>query len=223
MWALTNFLQAYTWTPVTPIPAKADHPDAGTVYFRTRVQQVQRLRFRELAENAIRRMYEADIPNRLLYVILSRFLDVARVAEASGTDTVMIHLPPDDLSKLAKLTPAENRGTEPTEPDERKIPPRAQTAYEQYKQAVAVLNVSEPTDREAYDVLAKACEQAGEAADLPSFATWRRNLTEYRTRTGTQKNTSRAGRGDSGSRFPKIEDIEPQSLPNQVRPRWADR
>lgn len=103
------------------------------------------------------------------------------------------------------------------------IPPRAQTTHEQYKQAAKVLGTTAPTDREAYDVLAKAHQTAGEAAELPTFATWQRNLREYRRLTGTQKNRRRAGRGDTAGRFATVEGIEPQSLPSQIRPRWADK
>ncbi len=111
----------------------------------------------------------------------------------------------------------------PVESGEPEIPARANTAHAQYLHAAETLGTTDPTDREAYDALAKVHSVTGEADDLPSFATWRRNLTEYRTRTGTQKKGSRAGCVDPEDRFPKVEDIEPQSLPGRVRPGWADK
>lgn len=73
-------------------------------------------------------------------------------------------------------------------------PRRANKAHDEYEESAQAIDTEKPTDREVYDVLAKAYVLAGEAADLPSFATWQRNLREYRRLTGTQKNTRRDGR-----------------------------
>ena len=102
------------------------------------------------------------------------------------------------------------------------VPLRARKAYRQYQRAAKALGTTDPTDREAYDALAGAHAAAGEANDLPSFATWQRYVREHRRLTGTQKNTRRTGRAETTQRFARVEDIEPQSLPNRVRPRWAD-
>ena len=79
-------------------------------------------------------------------------------------------------------------------PVEEKVPDRARKAGEQYRQAAEALGVLAPTDREVYDAVAGADAREGEASDLPSFATWQRNLREYRRLRGQQKNRPRAGR-----------------------------
>ncbi|MBN2447727.1 MAG: hypothetical protein JXO22_13420 [Phycisphaerae bacterium] len=63
---------------------------------------MQRRRFAELAEWAVREVEQAGIPNHLLYVQLSDVLDRAREAELSTSDVVMLHLPPDALAKMAE-------------------------------------------------------------------------------------------------------------------------
>jgi len=125
----------------------------------------------------------------------------------------------------AKLdTPTEDQADGQGAPAESSdTPPRAQKAYSQYQHGAGVLGKADPTDREVYDLLLRSYEQAGEGDDLPSFATWQRNLREYRRLTGTQKNTSRAGRAEAARCFVKVEDIEPESLPHHVRPRSAGK
>ncbi len=76
------------------------------------------------------------------------------------------------------------------------LPACALKAGEQYRQAVKVLGTDTATDREVYEQIEKAFQQAGEADDLPSFDTWRRNLRMYRKATGTQKHRSRTRRSD---------------------------
>jgi hypothetical protein len=105
------------------------------------------------------------------------------------------------------------------------IPDRVRTIGEQYTRTCDVLKPtnSNPTDREVYDVLAKACAQSGEANELPEFNTWQRYLREWRKATGQQKNSRRAGRGRaSGSLVPR-KYIEVEHLPTSIRPRSAGR
>jgi hypothetical protein len=108
------------------------------------------------------------------------------------------------------------------ESGENNIPKRAQIAAQQYMLAAEALGEADPTDHDVYDQLERAHKQAGEAEDLPSFATWQRNLREYRRLTGTQKHRCRADRTDEAQRFPGIDDIEPQSLPESVCLKRAD-
>lgn len=89
---------------------------------------------------------------------------------------------------------------DPEQPTRDAIPPRAQKAGEQYRQAVEALGVANPRDRDAYEKLEAAMKMSEEKADLPNFDTWTRNLRTYRQLTNQQKNHPRAGRKrNSGS------------------------
>ncbi|MFH1110130.1 MAG: hypothetical protein V1790_13180 [Planctomycetota bacterium] len=102
------------------------------------------------------------------------------------------------------------------------IPNRAQKAGEQYRQAADALGVPDPPDQQVFDQLTTAMEISGEKADLPTFATWQRNLREYRRLTGQQKNKPRAGRGTSAGGLVRPDQIEPQHLPTRIRPKPVD-
>ncbi len=108
------------------------------------------------------------------------------------------------------------------------IPPRANKAADQYKQAIRALGTEESTDREAYEHLeaawnlAKARVQEDPVDKLPNFATWQRNLREYRRLTGTQKHRPRAGNAKTAGHFARPDQIEPKHWPAAIRPKSAD-
>ena len=95
-------------------------------------------------------------------------------------------------------------------------------AGEQYRQAAEALDTTNPTDREVFDQLTSAMRVSGEEVDLPNFATWQRNLREYRRLTGQQKNKPRAGREESAGGLVRSDQIEPEHLPTRVRPKRVD-
>ncbi|MBW7906574.1 MAG: hypothetical protein LC135_16355 [Phycisphaerae bacterium] len=105
------------------------------------------------------------------------------------------------------------------------MPDRVRKVGEQYTRTRDVLNPGNPnpTDREVYDALARACAQSGEANELPGFDTWQRYLREWRRANGEQKNTRRAGRGRASGSLAPRESIEPEHLPTSIRPRSAGR
>lgn len=102
------------------------------------------------------------------------------------------------------------------------IPLRAKKAWGQYEQGRNALNREDVTDDEVYDLLDKTYKQSGEQADLPIRDSWKRNLREHRRLTGTQKNAPRAGRVGTAGHFARVDQIEPQSLPTQIRPKCVD-
>jgi len=105
----------------------------------------------------------------------------------------------NDLVELVPIVPeGENGRPDPVDPATLDLPARARKAGEQYAQVLEALNVSNVTDRDAYDQLAVAMTQSDERPELPQFDTWQRNLREYRRLTGTQKNKPRAGRLEIG-------------------------
>ncbi len=134
---------------------------------------------------------------------------------AGASEIELIEAPqgttPETPTEAAAVTPAEV-----------KIPDRAQKAGKQYQQAAEALGVVEPADREAYDQLVKAHEQAGEADALPALETWQRNLRTYRQLTGQQKNKPRAGRERGAQGLARADQIEPEHWPTRVRPRGVD-
>ena len=65
------------------------------------------------------------------------------------------------------------------------------TARDQYLDACEALNNDSPTDREAYDLLAKTYTTNGEVSPLPKFETWSRYLRKWRGFAGEQKNNPR--------------------------------
>ncbi len=95
-------------------------------------------------------------------------------------------LPVDELAAVSVSDPSAGDSGNTTASQESEdaegitIPARAQKAYQQYRQAVEALGATDTADREAYSAFVKAHEQADEASDLPSFATWQRNAREYR-------------------------------------------
>ncbi len=93
--------------------------------------------------------------------------------------------------------------------DERKqrIPIRASKAFAQYRDAATALDKSKPEDREAYEYVARKCEQEETHDELPAFATWSRNLRLYRQSTNTQKRQRRAGRADNSGSIVKQSDL----------------
>jgi hypothetical protein len=102
------------------------------------------------------------------------------------------------------------------------IPARARKAYEQYRQAAEALGDPNPTDRQAYDQLVRACEQSDEADELPTSDAWQRNLREYRERTGTQKHKSRRERAQPRASCTRPDQLNVNELPTSIRPKDAD-
>ncbi|MCZ6653516.1 MAG: hypothetical protein O7D91_10880 [Planctomycetota bacterium] len=101
--------------------------------------------------------------------------------------------------RLADITAPEatiSSGGEPESAGQRSsaIPNRAQKAFEQYQSALEALENPDARDREAYELIKGTFQKEGALDQLRCFATWQRNLREYRRLTRTQKNELRSGR-----------------------------
>jgi hypothetical protein len=103
------------------------------------------------------------------------------------------------------------------------IPKRVQTAYKQYSQAVEASNLTDPTDRKVYDLVASSHESSGELEEVPTFDTWSRNLREYRKLTNTQKHQPRAGRAQPRSSTARADQLAASELPTRIRPKSSDK
>jgi hypothetical protein len=112
-----------------------------------------------------------------------------------------------------ETTPADDNG-EQTDDEEAKIaklPKRAKKARDQYLHVCESANLSNPTDREIYDLMVAANNEAPKRKrnepypQLPMYEAWARNLRLWRKETGQNKAASRdvrlgdAATGQSGS------------------------
>lgn len=86
-------------------------------------------------------------------------------------------------------------------------PPRARKAWSQYQKAVEGTCNPELTDNEAYEWLKCKAGHEDEANHLPSFDTWRRNLSEYRRLTDQRKHEPRAGRAQGARSIRKRSEL----------------
>jgi len=77
------------------------------------------------------------------------------------------------------------------------IQPKARQALEEFDKACESQGQADMTDWEAYKLIKRTYEMAGEIDELPTFETWQRRLRRGRAATGRQKNNPRAGRTGS--------------------------
>ena len=127
---------------------------------------------------------------------------------------------PNDVSTESS---SEVSADSPRAEEQPEIPTRAHKAASQYSLGLAATNESNPTDRQVYDALASKLSVSGEHRELPTFATWQRNLREHRRLTNQQKNKPRAGRSRASGSIVSADQIEPEHLPTRVRRSRKDK
>jgi len=109
-------------------------------------------------------------------------------------------------------------------------PERAQKAYRFYRMACDANGVAEMNDKGAYDFLrdakdeaevlnkgpGKRTEMASEIMELPTWKTFRRNLTQYRTSTRTQKQKPRLGGVKPSGSIVLAKQMDSKELPTRT-------
>lgn len=124
------------------------------------------------------------------------YADIANIGAAMGGQ--LRAFPPSPIEGVVADSGAADNSAEVNaaggEGGTPQIPKRARHAHQLYQQACEANDTDRMTDDNAYDFLKRTIQDSGETLDLPTRVAFRRNLSTYRNRTGTQKNRPRRGR-----------------------------